>query len=73
MPVLAVSFPLTSLITLVRDIYAWLSPPDSSRNYHAAYTILKSQPDSCLWFLDGRHFSKWLAKAGFLWIKGKCK
>ncbi|KIK00202.1 hypothetical protein K443DRAFT_100850 [Laccaria amethystina LaAM-08-1] len=56
---------------LVKDIFAWLSPPDSSRTYHAAYTISKSQPNSCTWFLNGRNFSKWVTEAGFLWIKGK--
>ncbi|KIJ96419.1 hypothetical protein K443DRAFT_107302 [Laccaria amethystina LaAM-08-1] len=58
-----------SLILLY--IRTWLSPSDSSKNYHAASGILMSQPASCLWFLDGESFSTWLAKPGFLWIKGK--
>ena len=73
MLVLVVSFVLTYPNTSVRDILAWLSPPDNSSNFYAANTILKSQPDSCSWFLKGKSFLKWLEEPGFLWIKGKCK
>jgi len=61
----------------------WLFPPGSLGNYNAACEIenydaaceiLRNQPDStCLWFLNGEKFSKWLEKPGFLWVKGKCK
>ena len=57
----------------VEKIYKWLSPPKESINYNAAHAILKSQPDTCLWFLNGNKFSGWLQQPGFLWIKGKCK
>ena len=57
----------------VEKIYKWLSPPKESVNYNAAYAILRSQPDTCLWFLNGNTFFKWLNQPGFLWIKGKCK
>ena len=57
----------------VEKIYKWLSPPKESINYNAAYSIMKSQPDTCLWFLNGNTFSGWLKQPGFLWIKGKCK
>ena len=61
------------LFRSVKEIYKWLSPPKESINYNSAYTVLKSQPDTCLWFLNGNTYSKWLEKPGFLWIKGKCK
>ncbi|KIJ98823.1 hypothetical protein K443DRAFT_680410 [Laccaria amethystina LaAM-08-1] len=54
---------------LVDKIYKWLSPPKESVNYNAAYGILKSQPDTCLWFLNGNTFSGWLNQPGFLWSK----
>jgi hypothetical protein len=57
----------------VEKIYKWLSPPKESVNYNAAYTILKSQPNTCLWFLNGNTFSEWQEQPGFLWIKGKCE
>ena len=57
----------------VEKIYKWLSPSKESVNYNAAYAILKSQPDTCLWFLNGNTFSGWLNQPGFLWVKGKCK
>ena len=57
----------------VEKIYKWLSPPKESLNYNAAYAILKSQLDTCQWFLNGSTFSGWLKQPGFLWIKGKCK
>ena len=57
----------------VDKIYKWLSPPKESINYNTAYAILKSQPDTCLWFLNGHTFSGFLKQPGFLWIKGKCK
>ena len=57
----------------VKEIYKWLSPPKESITYNAAYGILKSQPDACLWFLNGNTFSGWLKQPGFLWIKGKCR
>ena len=56
---------------LVEKIYKWLSPPKESINYNAAYAILKSQPDTCLWFLNGHTFSGFSKQPGFLWIKGK--
>ena len=56
----------------VKEIYKWLSPPQESVNYNAAYSILKSQQDTCLWFLNGNTFSGWLNQPGFLWVKGKC-
>ena len=61
------------IFIIVKDIYKWLSPPKESVNYNAAYAILKSQPDTCLWFLNGNTFSEWLNQSGFLWVKGKCK
>ena len=61
------------MFLLVEKIYKWLSPPKESLNYNAAYAILKSQPDTCLWFLNGSTFSGWLNQPGFLWVKGKCK
>ena len=64
---------LTSFFVTVEKIYKWLSPPKESINYNAAYAILESQPDACLWFVKGNTFSEWLKKPGFLWIKGKCK
>ena len=57
----------------VEKIYNWLSPPKESINYNAAYAILKSQPDTCLWFLNGDTFSWFLKQPGFFWIKGKGK
>ena len=57
----------------MKEIYTWLSPPRETINYNAAYGILKSQPDTCLWFLNGNAFSVWLKQPGFLWIKGKCE
>jgi hypothetical protein len=57
----------------VKEIYKWLSPPKESINYNAAYAIMRSQPDTCLWFLNGNTFSGWLNQPGFLWVKGKCK
>ena len=57
----------------VKKIYKWLSPPKESVNYNAALAILQSQPDTCLWFLNGNTFSGWLKQPGFLRIKGKCK
>ena len=57
----------------VEKIYRWLSPPKESFNYNAAYAIWKSQPDTCLWFLNGNAFHRWLKQPGFLWVKGKCK
>ncbi|KIJ91439.1 hypothetical protein K443DRAFT_486062 [Laccaria amethystina LaAM-08-1] len=56
---------------LVKEVYKWLSPPKESVNYNAAYAILKSQPNTCLWFLNGNTFSRWLNQPGFLWVKGK--
>ena len=64
---------LNSFFVTVKDIYKWLSPPKESVNYNAAYAILRSQPDTCLWFLNGNTFYGWLKQPGFLWIKGKCK
>ena len=61
------------IFLLVDKIYKWLSPPKESLNYNAAYAILKSQWDTCQWFLKGSTFSGWLQQPGFLWIKGKCK
>ena len=61
-----------SFFVTVEKIYKWLSPPKESINYNAAYSILKTQPDACLWFLNGNIFSDWLFQPGFLWIKGKC-
>ena len=58
---------------LVEKIYKWLSPPKESLNYNAAYAIMKSQLDTCQWFLNGNTYSGWLNHPGFLWIKGKCK
>lgn len=52
-------------------VYQWLSPADSSRNFHDAYEILERQPNACSWFLNSEKFSQWLIKPGFLWIKGK--
>ena len=57
----------------VEKIYKWLSPPKESVNYNSAHAIMKSQPDTCLWFLNGNKFSAWIRQPGFLWIKGKCK
>jgi len=70
--VLILNIQLTSFFVTVEKIYKWLSPPKESINYNAAYAILKSQPDACLWFLNGNTFSEWLKQPGFLWIKGKC-
>ena len=61
------------MFLLVEKIYKWLSPPKESLNYNAAYTIMKSQLNTCQWFLNGSTFSGWLKQPGFLWIKGKCK
>ena len=56
-----------------KEIYKWLSPPKESVNYNSACAIMKSQPNTCQWFLKGKTFSGWLKQPGFLWIKGKCK
>ena len=37
----------------MEKIYKWLSPPKESINYNAAYAVLKSQPNTCLWFING--------------------
>ena len=64
---------LDFIFLLVEKIYKWLSPPKESLNYNAAYEILKSQLDTCQWFLKGSTFSGWLKQPGFFWIKGKCR
>ena len=64
---------IDSFFVTVEKIYKWLSPPKESVNYNSAHAIMKSQPDTCLWFLNGNTFSAWIRQPGFLWIKGKCK
>ncbi|KAF8954305.1 hypothetical protein BDZ97DRAFT_2081794 [Flammula alnicola] len=54
---------------LAKEIYKWLSAPDSSRNRNEA--LYKRQADTCSWFLDGKRFHDWSKNPGFLWIKGK--
>ncbi|KAF8169539.1 hypothetical protein BJ912DRAFT_1067147 [Pholiota molesta] len=51
-----------------KEIYEWLSAPDSSKNYHEARE--KHQAETCSWFLDGTRFRELQEKADFLWIKG---
>ena len=67
------SLQLTPFYVTAEKICQWLSPPDSSGNYNAACEILKSQTDTCFWFLKGDKFSQWLVNPSFLWIKGKSK
>ena len=57
---------LDFIFLLVEMIYKWLSPPKESLNYNAAYAILKSQWNTCQWFLEGRTFSGWLKQPSFL-------
>ena len=64
---------LLHVFVTAKEIYKWLSPPKESPNYNAACAIMKSQPDTCQWFLNGNAFAGWLKQPGFLWIKGKCK
>ena len=64
---------LLHVFVTAKEIYKWLSPPMEFLSYNAAYTILKSQQDTCQWFLNGNTFYRWLKQPGFLWIKGKCK
>ncbi|KAF9479769.1 hypothetical protein BDN70DRAFT_833908, partial [Pholiota conissans] len=53
---------------LAREIWDWLSAPDSSPNYHAA--LEKHQEGTFSWFLNEKWFNEFQETAGFLWIKG---
>ena len=64
---------IIDVIPTEEKVYKWLSPPKESINYNIAYEIVKGQPNTCLWFLDGNIYSEWLEQPGFLWIKGKCE
>jgi hypothetical protein len=59
------------LLITAKEIYQWLSAPDSSKNYHEARE--KHQAETCSWFLNGMRFHELQEKAGFLWIKGTGK
>ena len=54
---------------LAKEIYQWLSPPDSSRNQYEA--IEKHQKGTCSWIFENDQFKKWEKTLGFFWIKGK--
>ena len=54
-----------------KDIFWWLSAPDSSKNYNEARE--KHQKDTCSWFLKGPWFQDLQENGGFLWIKGTGK
>ena len=51
-----------------KDIFRWLSAPDSSKNYNEARD--KHQKDTCSWFLNGIRFRDLQENGGFVWIKG---
>jgi len=53
---------------LVKDIFRWLSAPDSSKNYNE--TREKHQKDTCSWFLNGTRFRDLQENGGFVCIKG---
>ena len=54
-----------------KDIFRWLSAPDSSKNYNEARE--KHQKDTCSWFLNGTRFRDLQENGGFVWIKGTGK
>ena len=57
---------------LQKDIFKWLSPPDSWKNHHIA--CKSRHPGSAAWFIQGDAFSEWKASekpSSCLWIHGK--
>lgn len=54
------------------QVFRWLSPPDSSRNYNEARE--KHQAKTGLWFTNGTQFARWMEVADvILWIYGTRK
>jgi hypothetical protein len=52
-----------------KQIYQWLSPPDTSTNHSNACS--KHQPTTGTWFLDCEEFSNWkLGSNSMLWLHG---
>jgi hypothetical protein len=63
---------VNSFPDLAKEIYQWLSPSDTSRNYNEACE--KHHAETCSWFTSGTQFAEWKANADhFLWVYGMRK
>ena len=58
--------------SLQKDIFGWLSPPDSWKNHHAACE--SHHRGTAEWFIQGDTFSEWKTSevpSSLLWVHGK--
>jgi hypothetical protein len=58
--------------SLQKDIFGWLSPPDTWKNHHAACKSRHS--GTAEWFIHGNTFPEWRTSkvpGSLLWIHGK--
>ncbi|KAH8993412.1 hypothetical protein EDB92DRAFT_1853909 [Lactarius akahatsu] len=52
-----------------RDIYKWLSPPDSYTNYNIACKA--HYEGTAAWFFEAPIFKDWMSTGSLLWMHGK--
>ncbi|THU94793.1 hypothetical protein K435DRAFT_860188 [Dendrothele bispora CBS 962.96] len=53
----------------VKEIRAWINPPDSSTNYVTACD--KMTEGTGLWLIQDERFRKWMKNGNLLWLQGK--
>ncbi|THU92272.1 hypothetical protein K435DRAFT_213382 [Dendrothele bispora CBS 962.96] len=54
---------------IVKEIRAWINPPDPSANYVTAYD--KMTEGTGLWLLQDERFKRWMEDGKLLWLQGK--
>ncbi|THU89419.1 hypothetical protein K435DRAFT_841841 [Dendrothele bispora CBS 962.96] len=53
----------------VKEIRAWINPPDPSANYVTACD--KMTEGTGLWLIQDERFKKWMKNGNLLWLQGK--
>ena len=62
-------FDVSSGHELRKDLRKWITPPDPSVNYIAAFSA--HHEGTASWCIDGNIFAAWKTSGPLLWIHGK--